>query len=62
MNLTDTRHVIVNALKAQGYKVRVEGPSGQYFVNDDKAVMWVSWEFDGIVKTAFIETEDREAA
>ena len=54
MNASELRKIIVAGLKAEGYRLVLDGPSGEYYgiaghvkgAGTDHAV-WVGWPFEG---------------
>jgi hypothetical protein len=50
MTVAETRKIVVAGLRAQDYRMVLDGPSGEYFGpsgHTDQGVIWVGWPFEG---------------
>lgn len=49
MTVAETRKIIVAGLRAQDYRLVLDGPSGEYYGpsgHTDQDVVWVGWPFE----------------
>ena len=50
MTVAETRKIVVAGLRAQDYRLVLDGPSGEYYGpsgHTSFGVVWVGWPFEG---------------